>query len=107
MLAASPEASGVLRAAVGSGSQFDRFRRTAGELSSDSRNRGRRHGVEWLAERADEFEARVAIKIIKLGVDSPEVEARFRQERQILARLRHPNITQVLDGECQPAAPIS
>ena len=53
----------------------------------------------WLAERADgEFDRRVAIKIIRRGLDSPELLARFRRERQILARLEHPWIAGLLDG---------
>ncbi len=53
----------------------------------------------YLAERADgQFEQRVALKLIKGGLSDPESERRFRQERQILARLEHPNISRLLDG---------
>ncbi|MEO7325883.1 MAG: serine/threonine-protein kinase, partial [Dokdonella sp.] len=56
-------------------------------------------GVVWLAERADgEFEQRAALKLIKRGMDSEAVLARFRRERQILARLEHPHIGRLLDG---------
>ena len=56
-------------------------------------------GMVWLAERADgQFEQRVALKLIKRGMDTDEVLARFLQERQILARLEHPNIARLLDG---------
>lgn len=56
-------------------------------------------GKVYLAERADgEFEQRVALKIVKKGMDSEVVLQRFRQERQILARLHHPNIASFLDG---------
>ncbi|MEM8815469.1 MAG: serine/threonine-protein kinase [Pseudomonadota bacterium] len=56
-------------------------------------------GKVYLAERADgEFEQRAALKIVKKGMDSEVVLQRFRQERQILARLHHPNIASFLDG---------
>ena len=50
-------------------------------------------GVVYLAERADgQFEQRVALKLIKRGMDSDEIHRRFLAERQILARLNHPHI---------------
>ena len=56
-------------------------------------------GAVHLAERDDGgFEQRVAIKLIKRGMDSDQVLARFRAERQILASLDHPNIGRLLDG---------
>jgi serine/threonine-protein kinase len=56
-------------------------------------------GVVLLAERADgQFEQRAALKIIKRGMDSDAVQARFLRERQILARLEHPHIARLLDG---------
>ncbi|MFN0112043.1 MAG: protein kinase domain-containing protein [Blastocatellia bacterium] len=56
-------------------------------------------GAVYLAERADrEFKQRVALKIIKRGMDTDEIIARFRHERQILAALDHPNIARLLDG---------
>src|SRR5690606_25102516 len=56
-------------------------------------------GVVYLAERADEeFEKRVALKVVKRGMDTDEVLRRFRHERQILASLEHPNIARLLDG---------
>ena len=56
-------------------------------------------GTVWLAERSDgQFEHRVALKLIKRGMDSEEILARFLRERQILARLDHPNIARLLDG---------
>jgi tetratricopeptide (TPR) repeat protein len=56
-------------------------------------------GAVWLAERADgQFEQRVALKLIKRGMDSDEILARFLRERQILARLEHPDIARLLDG---------
>ena len=56
-------------------------------------------GAVWLAERSDgQFEHQVALKLIKRGMDSEEILARFLRERQILARLEHPNIARLLDG---------
>ena len=55
-------------------------------------------GAVFLGRRADgEYEADVAIKLVR-GVHTAEQLRRFRVERQILARLRHPNIAQLLDG---------
>lgn len=56
-------------------------------------------GVVYLAERADgEFEQKVALKLIKRGMDSDAVLRRFINERQILASLEHPNIAHLIDG---------
>ena len=56
-------------------------------------------GDVFEAERADgEFEQRVAIKLIGSAALSADAVTRFRAERQILARLNHPNIAQILDG---------
>lgn len=56
-------------------------------------------GAVYLAARADdEFEKRVAIKLVPGGAGSATLRERFRQERQILARLDHPNIARLLDG---------
>jgi len=56
-------------------------------------------GSVFLAERADgQFEQKVALKIIKPGMNSNEIIKRFLSERQILARLQHPNIAKLLDG---------
>jgi serine/threonine-protein kinase len=56
-------------------------------------------GAVYLAERADqEFEQRVAIKLVRRGMDTDEIVRRFRSERQILAHLDHPNIAKLFDG---------
>ncbi len=56
-------------------------------------------GAVYLARRADrEFEHRVALKIIRPGLDSEAIVRRFRRERQILARLEHASIAKLLDG---------
>lgn len=56
-------------------------------------------GHVFLAERADgQFEQQVAVKLLKRGMDSEAILARFLRERQILAGLDHPNIARLLDG---------
>ncbi len=56
-------------------------------------------GIIFLAERAEGgFQQKVALKLIKKGLDSEEIVARFLRERQILARLQHPHIARLLDG---------
>ncbi len=56
-------------------------------------------GVVYLAERVDgQFEQKVALKLVKRGLDTDEVLARFRRERQILARLDHRSIARLFDG---------
>ncbi len=60
-------------------------------------------GMVYLALRADEeFQRRVAIKLLQPGEDSEEMIRRFRDERQILAALNHPNIAELLDGGTTP-----
>ena len=56
-------------------------------------------GVVFLAERADDaFDQKVALKLIKRGMDSDAVLRRFLNERRILASLKHRNIARLLDG---------
>jgi eukaryotic-like serine/threonine-protein kinase len=55
-------------------------------------------GAVYLAERTGEFRQRVALKLIRPGMDSGMFVSRFRRERQILAALDHPNIAHLLDG---------
>jgi tetratricopeptide (TPR) repeat protein/tRNA A-37 threonylcarbamoyl transferase component Bud32 len=56
-------------------------------------------GSVYLAARADDaFQKLVAIKIIRRGLDTEDIIQRFRNERQILATLDHPNIARLLDG---------
>ncbi|MDQ4120629.1 MAG: protein kinase [Acidobacteriota bacterium] len=56
-------------------------------------------GAVFLAERTDgEFEQKVALKIVRRSFADSELVKRFRQERQILASLNHPNIARLLDG---------
>jgi serine/threonine protein kinase/predicted negative regulator of RcsB-dependent stress response len=55
-------------------------------------------GTVYLAARRDDFEKRVALKLIKRGMDTNSVLKRFMMERQILARLEHPFIANLFDG---------
>ncbi len=55
-------------------------------------------GIVYLAEQAAPLQRRVAIKVIKPGMDTREVVARFEAERQALALMEHPNIASVFDA---------
>ena len=55
-------------------------------------------GVVYMAEQEEPVRRRVALKIIKLGMDTQQVVARFEAERQALSLMDHPNIAKVLDG---------
>jgi eukaryotic-like serine/threonine-protein kinase len=55
-------------------------------------------GAVFLAEQEQPVRRRVALKIIKLGMDTRQVVARFEQERQALALMDHPNIAKVFDA---------
>jgi len=55
-------------------------------------------GSVWLAEQVEDVERRVALKILKLGLDTKEFLARFEAERQMLAMMDHPNIAKMLDA---------
>lgn len=55
-------------------------------------------GVVYMAEQEKPVRRRVALKIIKLGMDTRSVIARFNAERQALALMEHPNIARVLDA---------
>lgn len=55
-------------------------------------------GVVYMAEQEEPVHRKVALKIIKLGMDTKQVIARFEAERQALAMMDHPNIAQVLDA---------
>jgi len=54
-------------------------------------------GAVYLAEQSVPVRRQVALKVIKAGLDSAELLQRFRSERDMLARMNHPNIAQVLD----------
>ena len=55
-------------------------------------------GTVWLAEQTEPVKRAVAVKLIKAGMDSKAVLARFEAERQALALMDHPNIAKVLDA---------
>ncbi len=56
-------------------------------------------GMVWLAERADGlYERKVALKLLRPGLADPNLRLRFSREREILARLAHPNIARLLDA---------
>jgi serine/threonine protein kinase/ankyrin repeat protein len=55
-------------------------------------------GVVYMAEQQEPVTRKVALKVIKAGMDTREVIARFEAERQALALMDHPNIAKVLDG---------
>jgi len=59
-------------------------------------------GVVYMADQEEPVRRRVALKIIKLGMDTRSVIARFEAERQALALMDHPNIAKVLDGGATP-----
>ncbi len=55
-------------------------------------------GVVYVADQSEPVRRRVALKVIKLGMDTKQVVARFEAERQALAMMDHPNIAKVLDA---------
>jgi tetratricopeptide (TPR) repeat protein/tRNA A-37 threonylcarbamoyl transferase component Bud32 len=59
-------------------------------------------GEVWVAKQTEPVKRRVALKLIKTGMDSKAVLARFEQERQALALMDHPNIARVFDGGLTP-----
>jgi serine/threonine protein kinase len=61
-------------------------------------------GTVYLAEQAEPVARRVALKIIKAGMDSAHVIGRFEQERQALAMMDHPSIAKVFDAGTTPPA---
>src|SRR5579863_10665202 len=59
-------------------------------------------GTVYLAEQREPFRRPVAIKVVKLGMDTSQVLARFANERQALAVMDHPNIARILDAGATP-----
>ena len=55
-------------------------------------------GTVWVAEQTQPIRRKVALKLVKAGMDSKAVLARFEAERQALALMDHPNIAKVHDG---------
>jgi eukaryotic-like serine/threonine-protein kinase len=107
LLAAHPAASALLREPLSRadlpddaereiGRQFGAYRITAFLASGGM-------GAVYLGERVDqEFRRTVAIKLIRAGMETREILSRYRNERQILADLEHPNIARLLDGGSTP-----
>jgi eukaryotic-like serine/threonine-protein kinase len=60
-------------------------------------------GEVWVAKQTEPVKRKVALKLIKAGMDSKAVLARFEQERQALALMDHPHIARVLDGGLTPS----
>jgi serine/threonine protein kinase len=56
-------------------------------------------GEVWMAEQREPVKRRVALKIIKLGMDSRQIVARFEAERQALAMMDHANIAKIFDAD--------
>src|SRR5262245_62970596 len=56
------------------------------------------YGVVYLAQQEEPVRRQVALKVIKLGMDTASVVARFEAERQALAVMDHPNIARVFDA---------
>ena len=57
----------------------------------------------FLAEQAEPVRRKVALKVLKAGMDTRQVVARFEAERQALAIMDHPNIAKVFDGGATPS----
>ncbi|MBV9008161.1 MAG: serine/threonine protein kinase [Verrucomicrobia bacterium] len=104
LLASDATSSGFMAVPAGkvprrllAGSEWEGHRLGAYEIAGELGRGGL--GVVYLAERADEqFHKRVAIKLIKRGLDTDAIQQRFRREREILASLEHPNIARLLDA---------
>jgi|LauGreDrversion4_2_1035121.scaffolds.fasta_scaffold06990_1 serine/threonine protein kinase len=60
-------------------------------------------GTVWLAKRTCDFEQKVAIKVVKQGLDSDAVLERFGQEIQLLALMDHPHVAKVFDAGTTPS----
>ena len=65
-------------------------------------------GVVFMAEQTEPVQRQVALKVVKLGMDTREVIARFEAERQALAMMDHPNIAKCsMPAPRKPAGPTS
>jgi tRNA A-37 threonylcarbamoyl transferase component Bud32 len=86
-----PTAQFIASSAEGPGSMIGRFKLHE-ELGAGG------FGTVYVAEQKEPVKRRVALKIVKLGMDTNQVIARFEAERQALAMMDHPNIAKVLDA---------
>jgi eukaryotic-like serine/threonine-protein kinase len=59
-------------------------------------------GTVYLAEQREPIRRRVALKVVKLGMDTSQVLARFANERQALAMMDHPNVARIFDAGATP-----
>src|SRR5262245_25208056 len=103
LLAADRAAAGRIESAVGGAVRSLHHVVTPGELIGPYQivaplGEGGMGSVYHARRSDDVFHKDVAIKIVKRGLDVPEVLRRFQRERRILARLEHPAIARVLDG---------
>jgi serine/threonine protein kinase len=62
-------------------------------------------GTVWMAQQEQPVRRLVALKVLKAGMDSAQVVARFEQERQALAVMQHPHVAQVFDAGTTAAGP--
>jgi serine/threonine protein kinase/tetratricopeptide (TPR) repeat protein len=103
----------LIQGALGSSSGADEFR-TVGPATTVARDEdfGRYRIIEclgeggmgavYLAEQLEPIRRRVALKVVKLGMDTSEVLARFSNERQALAMMDHPNVARIFDAGATP-----
>lgn len=84
--------------AMGAEEIDDLIGKRVGVYSIQRRIGGGGMGVVYAAEQEESIKRTVAVKLIKLGMDSKEIISRFHAERQTLALMRHPNIAQVYDA---------
>ena len=76
---------------------------TLGQYTLEERLAEGGMGTVYLARRSDgTYREKVAVKVLRRGLDSEQILARFRAERQILAQLRHPGLANLLDGGITP-----
>ncbi len=96
LAAMRPSHSGEKRLGEQPGDIIDRYRliRIIGEGGM---------GEVWLAEQFEPVNRQVALKILKLGMDTKRIVARFEAERQALAMMKHPNIANIYDGGATPS----
>jgi len=109
LLSAEAEAAGFLDGALSAAAEEITGVQPGERLGSYRIIEGLGHGGMgdvYLAERDDQqFQMRVAIKLIRCEAAPPRMLARFRAERQILASLEHPNIARLLDGGASGGSP--